>query len=474
MIPFLSERPKLAFFIAFFLILGISGYFFLPGFLKNNSTEIARTSLSIIKNVSKILPIEPDTKKEIDAISTLVSKFTETNGKTYAFFLMLQNNYELRPGGGFLGQYGVLKIKDGKIISFVVEDANLLDQRIKDADIKITPPWPLTRYGQVRRWLLHDSNFSPDFPTNAAKAEYFYRLGGGRERFDGVIAINADVLNHVIGITGPITIPGFGTYTEDNAAIMLEEDVEKDFLGEDVPAELKQNRKNVMKRLAAEIVGHISNLNDVKRLADLGLEELRDKNIQLFFKDAELQSLATSVYWDGSVAKDWNNDFLMVVDANIGALKSDFYVKRSLEYTIDFTGPKPLATLVYNYNHTATYGDWRTSDYHTYTRVLTPTGSKYVEGSRQKTGGVGTTNDTLLKKTIFGYKVDAIMNQTLPTSIQYELPETITADNYQLLIQKQSGTGDIPVKVTMKTAEGTFSQEAILKKDIRFSFVKAQ
>ena len=255
---------------------------------------------------------------------------------------------------------------------------------------------------------------------------------------------------------------------------MLEEDVEKDFLGEDVPAELKQNRKNVMKRLAAEIVGHISNLNDVKRLADLGLEELRDKNIQLFFKDAELQSLATSVYWDGSVAKDWNNDFLMVVDANIGALKSDFYVKRSLEYTIDFTGPKPLATLVYNYNHTATYGDWRTSDYHTYTRVLTPTGSKYVEGSRQKTGGVGTTNDTLLKKTIFGYKVDAIMNQTLPTSIQYELPETITADNYQLLIQKQSGTGDIPVKVTMKTAEGTFSQEAILKKDIRFSFVKAQ
>jgi hypothetical protein len=474
MFSILIKSPKLSFFIAFLLIAGISGYFFLPGFLKNNSTEIARTSLSIIKNVSKILPIEPDTKKEIDAISTLVSKFTETNGKTYAFFLMLQNNYELRPGGGFLGQYGVLKIKDGKIISFVVEDANLLDQRIKDADIKITPPWPLTRYGQVRRWLLHDSNFSPDFPTNATKAEYFYRLGGGRERFDGVIAINADVLNHVIGITGPITIPGFGTYTEDNAAIMLEEDVEKDFLGEDVPAELKQNRKNVMKRLAAEIVGHISNLNDVKRLADLGLEELRDKNIQLFFKDAELQSLATSVYWDGSVAKDWNNDFLMVVDANIGALKSDFYVKRSLEYTIDFTGPKPLATLVYNYNHTATYGDWRTSDYHTYTRVLTPTGSKYVEGSRQKTGGVGTTNDTTLKKTIFGYKVDALMNQTLPTSIQYELPETITADNYQLLIQKQSGTGDIPVKVTMKTAEGTFSQEAILKKDIRFSFVKAQ
>lgn len=153
----------------------------------------------------------------------------------------------------------------------------------------------------------------------------------------------------------------------------------------------------------------------------------------------------------------------MVVDANIGALKSDFYVKRSLEYVIDFTGPKPIATLTYHYNHTATYGDWRTSDYHTYTRVLAPAGSKYIEGSRQKTG-VSTANDTTFKKTIFGYKVDALMNQTLPTSIQYELPETITADNYQLLIQKQSGTGDIPVKVTMKTLEGEFSQEAILKR----------
>lgn len=474
MFSYITQHRKLSFFVAFLLILGIAGYFFLPGFLRSNSTEIARTSMAIIKNVSKILPIEADTKKEIDAIGTLVSTFTETNGKTYSFLIMLQNNYELRPGGGFLGQYGVLKVKDGKIISFVVEDANLLDQRIKDANIKITPPWPLTRYGQVRRWLLHDSNFSPDFPTNAAKAEYFYRLGGGRERFDGVIAINADVLNHVIGITGPITIAGFGTYTSDDAAIRLEADVEKNFLGEDVPAELKQARKTVMKRLATEIVNHISNLNDVKKFADLGLEELRDKNVQLFFKDPALQGIVSSVYWDGSVAKDWNNDFLMVVDANIGALKSDYYVKRSLDYIVDFTGAKPIATLTYSYNHTATYGDWRTSDYHTYTRVLAPTGAKYIEGSRQKTGGVSTANDTAFKKTVFSYKVDALMNQTLPTSIQYELPDTITADNYQLLIQKQSGTGDIPVKVTLKTTEGEFSQEATLKKDIRFSFAKAQ
>ncbi len=472
MFPLITKQSKTSFFIAISIIIAVSGYFFLPNILRNNSVEIARTGLSLIKNVSRLLPLEADTKKEIDAVSTLVSKFSETNGKTFVFFIMLQNNYELRPGGGFLGQYGILKVKDGEITSFTVEDANLLDQRIKDANIKITPPWPLTRYGQVRRWLLHDSNFSPDFPTNAAKAEYFYRLGGGRERFDGIIAINADVLNHVIGITGPISIPGFGTYTSENAAISLEEDVEKIYLEQDVTDEQTRNRKNVMKRLATEIVNRISNFDGLKKMADLGLEELQDKNVQLFFKDTELQQLVSDVYWDGSVAKNWNYDFLMVVDANIGALKSDYYVKRSLDYVVDFTGARGIATLTYTYDHTATHGDWRTSDYHTYTRVLAPSGSIYVENSRQKTGGVGTTNDDTLKKTIFGYKVDALMGRALPTSIKYELPETITADNYQLLIQKQSGTGDIPVKVTIKTAEGEFSQEAVLKKDSRFSFAK--
>lgn len=48
--------------------------------------------------------------------------------------------------------------------------------------------------------MLRDSNFSPDFPYNAQKAEYFYRLGGGREKFDAVIAVNADVFNHLLKI----------------------------------------------------------------------------------------------------------------------------------------------------------------------------------------------------------------------------------------------------------------------------------
>ncbi len=464
--PFFTKNRIIAIGIVVLLFsIGIS--FFV--YAKGHKQELAVSGLAIFAKVTNLLPIAPDTKKEIDTISSLVSTFTTTDGKTHTLLVLLQNNYELRPGGGFLGQYGVLKIKDGKIDSFIVEDANLLDQRIT---AKVTAPYPLARYLQTKNWKFRDSNWSPSFPENVAKAEYFYRLAGGREKFEGSIAINADVLNHVLVITGPITIPGFGTYTSENAAMELEEDVEKAYLGDDVPAELKQARKGVMKLLAAEIVSRISTLGDLKKLSDLGLTELRDKNVQLFFTDVELQKQVADVHWDGGVAKDWgaDKDYLMIVDANMGALKSDFYVKRSLDYVVDFTTEKPTATVTYTYNHTATSGDWRTSDYHTYTRVIVPKGSVYVENSRVKTGGVSSAESTDWNKTVFGYKVDAIMNHVLPTGISYTLPSTISADNYQLLIQKQSGTGTIPVKVTVKTKDKEYTQTADLVKDLRLSF----
>ncbi len=463
----LSQILKRKYLIIITLITLIGGYLlFFYG--KSHKIDIATTMLSTFEKVSKLLPIEPDTQKEIEVANTLTQTFTQKDGKTHVFLVLLQNNFELRPGGGFLGQYAVIKVKDGTVVSHVIEDANLLDQRIT---VKVTPPWPLTRYAQIKRWKFRDSNFSPDFPTNAEKAQYFYRLSGGREAFDGVIAVNATVFDHLLAITGPITIPGYhGIYTADGGALQLEEAVEKAYLGDDVPLEAKQARKNIMKKIGAEMITRLTTIDNIPKIASIFQEELRDKNIMVFFKEPSLQSLVASVHWDGSVTKDWNHDSLMIVDANLGALKSDYFVKRSLEYSVDFTtGTRATATIAYTYNHTATYGDWRTSDYHTYTRVYTPKGSTYVENSRQKTGGVASQDDEAFNRTVFGYKVDAIMNQSLPTKISYLLPESITENNYKLLLQKQSGIGNIPVTIRVKTSKGELEQTLELKKDLELA-----
>jgi hypothetical protein len=465
---FFTVRRSIITIIAITIIAG-SGYFAFS-YIKGHKTEFAISSLHVFQKVTKLLPISADTKKEIEIVNTLVTDLTQKDGKVRTYLVMLQNNYELRPGGGFLGQYAVVKVKDGEVASIFVEDANLLDQRITAT---ITPPYPFERKLQLKKWKFRDSNFSPDFPTNVAKAQYFYKLAGGRETFDGAIAVNSDVFNHILDITGPIQITGDSyTYTSTDGAYKLEERVEKAYLGEDVPAELKQARKNIMKKLASEIVSRAVTVGNISKLADFALTELRDKNIMLYFKDEDLQKLVASVYWDGSVAQDWTGDYLMLVDASMGALKTDYYMKRSLDYTVDFTGEHPIATAVYTYKNTATQGDWRTSDYHTYLRTYVPKGSTFLE--RSMINAVITNED--LSKTYFGGFVDVEIGQSdVHTTLKYQLPDTITGDDYRLLIQKQSGIGTIPVSIHVKTKDGKqYDQTTDLAKDLNFSLQEVE
>jgi len=150
--------------IFFLTILLLAGAFFVFFCAKTNTKEFAAKSLAVFEKVSQLLPIEPDTKKEIKVTNQLVEEFTKKDNQTKTFLILLQNNMELRPGGGFLGQYAILKIKNGEVISTFVEDANLLDQRIR---AKIPAPYPFRRMMQIKKWKFRDSNFSPDFPTNA-------------------------------------------------------------------------------------------------------------------------------------------------------------------------------------------------------------------------------------------------------------------------------------------------------------------
>lgn len=443
------------------------GGFFLFQYLKSHKAELAISSLNILSKISKLVVSEGDVQKEIDALNQLVQKFTQKDGETRTFLVLLQNNMEIRPGGGFLGQYAVFKIKDGEVISSYFEDANLLDQKI---NYKVIPPYPFTRMMQIKKWKFRDSNFSPDFPTNVDKAKYFYRLAGKSSNFDGVVAVNASVLDDILEITGPITIPGYGvTLNSGDAVLKLEEIVEKKYILD--PELDTQNRKAIMKDLTDVLVKKLMSLGNIPKLADFAHKEMQKKNIMLNFTDPDLQKLAEDVFWAGEVATDWSGDYLMLVDANMGALKTDYYVKRELTYDIDLTQPKPIVTVNYLYKNTAPYGDWRTSDYHSYLRIYVPKGANFLE--RKMIGSPLVNED--FDKTYFGAIVHVLIGGQTDGMIKYELPESFHDDQdaYRLLIQKQSGVDDVPVKIHVKTDKGDFNQETTLNKDIRIELTES-
>jgi len=363
--------------ISIIVFVCVGGYYAFS-YAAANKRIIAISSFSALSNVSKFLPIGQDEKKEIEVLNAIVTEFTKNDDQEKSFLIMLQNEAELRPGGGFLGQYAIVKTKNGEIISTFVEDANLLDQRIS---AKIPAPFPFKRMMQIKNWKFRDSNFSPDFPTNVEKAKYFFRLAGRSSAgFDGVVAVNSEVFDNVIGLTGPITVPGYsGEYTQENASRKLEEQVEKAYIMN--PEIDTQNRKAIIKKMAPIILDKLLTVGNITKVADLFHNELKNRNVMINFSDPNLQKMVESVHWDGAMPKDWGGDYLMAVDANMGALKSDFYVKREMIYDIDLTQPKPLVTLNIKYKHTAPYGDWRTSDYHSYLRVYAPQGSNFLESN---------------------------------------------------------------------------------------------
>jgi hypothetical protein len=424
---------------------------------KAGKSGVIAQSIFAVDKIAQLLPIESDTKKELEALNKIVTEITKKDGVERRYFLMLQNNLELRPGGGFLGQYAVLTFKNGEVTSSFVEDANLLDQRIT-ADINA--PYPFEKMMSIKRWKFRDSNFSPDFPANAEKARYFYRLAGGKDGFSGVIAINASVLNHVIEITGPLTIPGYpGEYTKDNAVLKLEEQVEKGFSNQGIAVE---NRKLILKKMAQLILDKLKQPTMFAKVTEMGQRELKNKDIMLHFEDAELQAAVALAGWSGEVDQGWSGDYLMIVDANLGALKSNYFIKREMEYEVDLTGEVPTAYLRLKYTHTAQIGDWRTSDYHSYLRIYAPKGSKLLERKMVSYPNI----QEELNHTSFGFIFHAIMGQETLAEIKYELPKEIK-ESYHLLVQKQSGVESIPLKIKIKTQNGEVVRENILDNSLK-------
>ncbi len=411
--------------------------------------EAKRQGLGSLTGVIKALPIADETKHDAAAVGSLADALLHTAGEEKTYLILFQNNLELRPGGGFIGSFAILKVKDGKVLDFSVHDTGNFDGRIPNT---VDPPYPMKETLKIAAWKLRDSNWSPDFETNAKQAVTFYEMGQGQEHFDGVIDITANVLESLLTVTGPVTVPGFpGTYDSTNAIRDLEYQVEKGYQDQNIDF---GDRKSMMGLLGGEIIAKVKTLGpaDLWKLFQVGLTDLNRKDIQLSFTDPALEEKALSAGWGGAVDQQWNDDFLMPIDANLNAWKSDAVIKRAFRYTIDLTGAKPRATFTVSYDHQGSGKDFMTKDYQSFLRVYVPKGSWLATVS-------GNAKDPVfgeeLGKKYFGTLIQVPLGTKKDVTFTYDLPETVDRDLYDLKLEKQAGLNDIPVTLTVISRNGT-------------------
>ena len=393
-----------------------------------------------------------DLESKMRALLSLMEIFPRLGGfpepRTYLF--LLQNNTELRPSGGFIGAYGIIKVASGEIKSFFTDDSYALDRKAVGW-LKVPPPAPLKDYLRIKNLYLRDCNWSPDFAVAASTTEYFYHQEGGAEKLDGVIAITPDVVSGILKILGPIKVEG-QEFTADNLTDALEYRVEVGFAAKGIP---RAQRKEIIGVLAKELLQKIYALplRDWAGVLLSATGSLEEKHFLLTSADPDVQKVFDEENWSGRV-KDAASDYLMVVDANLNGLKSDPAVSRSMSYNLSRTlstspfakggGGDFVAEVKIRYTHSGAK-DYKTGRYRDYVRVYAPLGSRLLnltDGEGDKTSRADIIDD--LGKTSFGFFTTVDVGATRELDFSYELPARvkyqIEQNLYSLLIQKQPGT----------------------------------
>ena len=137
------------------------------------------------------------------------------------YMVLLENNSERRPSGGFPGTYAIISFDKGELKNLLVDDIYNPDGQIK---MNIIPPAPLAHI--TPNWGMRDANWFADFPTTAKKISEMYSLDGGA-KLDGVFAVTPTVIARLLTITGPIEVPEYRvTLGADNFLAEIQDEVE--------------------------------------------------------------------------------------------------------------------------------------------------------------------------------------------------------------------------------------------------------
>lgn len=385
------------------------------------------------------------------------------------FLFVMHNNDELRPSGGFIGVYGLMQTSEGKVNYLTTYDSYHLDMPASiSGNWNLTPPEPITKYMNVKYWYLRDSNWSPDWPTSARNIQSIYlgekaAIGEEAQPFTGIIGLSPDFVAELINLVGPIVIRG-EVYDQNNFQELLQYNVEVSYLEQGIST---WDRKDVVNEIVYELKNRLFALSP-DRLTDLVnvvSKNVANKNIQLYFNDPNIEDLALRLNAGGEM-KQTAGDYLMVVDANLGAFKSDAVVVKSINYEVDLQKDKSESKLRLGYRHEGGF-DWRTTRYRSYTRVYVPFGSKLESVksfgmAKLDQDSVISYNDTELNKTVFAFFFSLEPGTAGGVDIAYQLDPAMSKyfeDNkYALFAQKQSGRRTESVEFRLKS-EGSLKYE---------------
>ncbi|MBI1856460.1 MAG: DUF4012 domain-containing protein, partial [Chloroflexi bacterium] len=395
--------------------------------------------------------------------------------KTY--LLLVQNEDELRPSGGFITAVGKLVLDQGRIVDLSFEDSGELDNWSMPYPVA---PWQLSQYMNSRVLLLRDANWFPDFPTSALYVEQLYAYTH-QNSVNGIVAFDQRLLIMLLGTLGPLNVDGVSyPITADNVVAYMRS-AKSPPSGESRPA--NWTRKAFIGSLANAILNRVlrGSLAEWRSVSAALLQALQQRHLLLQMDDQDMKAVIERRDWNGAV-QSGQGDFLLVMDSNIGFNKTNAVVATSLVYDVDLTDlSAPVGTLFVSHTNNANPNvpciQWSQEGqivgeasypidrcYWDYMRVYVPQGARLLSSTPQSVPASWTILNQSVPPRVdkleeglpgldsFGTLLVVPGGQTVNVSLRFALPvKRILLQSkdqgfiYQLNFKKQPGTLAIPL-----------------------------
>lgn len=270
----------------------------------------------------------------LDEFERLVPVLTDVLGGNGVRTILIEqvNPAELRAGGGFIGTYSLLRTDHGAMTVIKSGDSYdlALPRPLPGQPGFIPMPMPFRDTLPANSYSFVDTNFYPDFPSNAKAALSFVepRL---RMNIDAVIAIDYYTVAKMLELTGPLTVPGYGVSVDSN-----------NFIPRAIQIDLKDSATNkaILSAIAGPLMARVSALPSdrwpalIAALNGLAAE----RHLQAYFKNDLVETEIERVGWAGRVNPSGSADYLMEVESNYGGDKANYFLNRHFTVVLTRNG----------------------------------------------------------------------------------------------------------------------------------------
>lgn len=374
------------------------------------------------------------------------------------YLILLQNEGEIRGTGGWISSYAVLGLEGGQIRELYVDDVYNADGMLETQGKEYNAPKSMQEALSLEQWSFSMVNWDPDLSNTMYSAEQFIADMGKGNDIDGLITIDVSLLQKLLDKWGGIEVSG-------ETELVTSENIYSKIFEMHTSFTPGSSRKSTfLANLADEVIKKIlsSGTSEYDEIAEVILESLDEKHIQMTFKNPDAFNYMNFNNWAGSL-ETGDEGAPISIDWNWGANKANLYIKKNHNLAITIKDENQM-TFKYSISiqNESKNDEYPEGEYVNYLRIYLPLDAQILSIKGLKDNEYDIYEENSYK--VVGGWFNILIQEVNTFEISYKLkrendplnfPLTINGNNKELNLElfKQAGTFQDAYKIDITYPE---------------------